>query len=68
MSEKQKFYEKFTQNINSKKEKKSYPKKQKNIKAQPIQEKQSNKKTKIIQTKQEFFQQNHQNIQNCLLV
>lgn len=60
MSEKQKFYEKFTQNKNSKKEKKSYPKKQKNIKVQPIQEKQSNKKTKIIQTKQEFFQQNHQ--------
>ena len=63
MSEKQKFYEKFTQNKNLKKEKKSYPKKQKNIKVQPIQEKQSNKKIKTVQTKQEFFQQNQQNQQ-----
>ena len=38
MSEKQKFYEKFTQKKTSKKEKQSHHKKQKKLTVQPVQE------------------------------
>lgn len=69
MSEEQKFYEKFTQNKNSKKEKQSHHKKQKKMTVQPVQENLQTHKNQQNHLNQENqlnhqSQLNHQNHQN----